>query len=93
MKKIDNLEKIYGAGGLGEALSGVSHVVEGAVHVAEAVTGESVGGLGKKWGSAGASDYCRNFATQTSEMDQGLYDYCMENPAAHGYKDPGPWWG
>ncbi|ATI83656.1 hypothetical protein CGA24_00720 (plasmid) [Salmonella enterica subsp. enterica] len=79
-------------GGIGEALHGIAHVAEGAAHVYNAATGDNVGeGLGKRWGSAGASDYCKDYATQTDDMDQGMYNDCMKNPAKHGYKDPGPW--
>lgn len=80
-------------GGLGEAISAVGHVVEGAAHVYNAATGSNIGeGLGGRWGSAGASDYCRNYyAKQTDDFDQKMYDQCMKDPAAHGYKDKGPW--
>ncbi|VFS11636.1 Uncharacterised protein [Salmonella enterica subsp. houtenae] len=35
----EQLEKVSGAGGLGEALSGIGHVVDGATRVANAVNG------------------------------------------------------
>lgn len=90
----EQLEKVSGAGGLGEALSGIGHVVDGATRVANAVNGGGVGdGLGTRWGRAGASDYCRNEATQTDKMSPSLYHDCMKNPAGWGYKDSGPWGG
>ncbi|EBQ4103450.1 hypothetical protein GZC45_004812 [Salmonella enterica] len=95
MKKINDKDCVYisgAGGGLAEAIHGVAHAVEGAAHVYNAATGSNVGeGLGKRWGSAGASDFCRNWATQTDDMDKGMYDSCMKNPAKFGYKDTGPW--
>ncbi|EEH0482577.1 hypothetical protein GWE26_24860 [Salmonella enterica] len=92
---VNELTKISGAGGgLGEALDGIGHVVEGATHVANAETEGDLGeGLGKRWGTAGAQDFCKNIATQSDTMSQSLYDDCMKNPVNFGYKDTGPWSG
>ncbi|EBV8363744.1 hypothetical protein NOF79_003194 [Salmonella enterica] len=88
----NQLDKVSGAGGLGEAISGIGHVVDGAARVANAVNGGDLGeGLGKRWGRAGARDYCRIEATQTDKMSPPLYNDCMKNPAGWGYKDSGPW--
>lgn len=90
----NQLDKINGAGGLGEVISGIGHVVDGATRVANAANGGGLGeGLGSRWGSAGANDYCRYEATQTDKMSPSLYNDCMKNPAGWGYKDSGPWGG
>ncbi|EAW0638086.1 TPA: hypothetical protein GND40_003923 [Salmonella enterica subsp. indica] len=91
----NQLSKVSGAGGgLGEALSGIGHAVEGATHVANAVNGGNLGeGLGSRWGAAGASDFCHNIAKQSDKMSPSLYNDCMKNPAGWGYKDSGPFGG
>ncbi|EEJ7567119.1 hypothetical protein S965_005023 [Salmonella enterica subsp. salamae] len=90
-------EHISGAGiGLGDAISGIGHVIEGGTHVYNAATGDNVGeGLGGRWGSGGASDYCKwTYARNhggSGGYDQAEYKQCMKNPALNGYQDTGPW--
>ncbi|ECC3555189.1 hypothetical protein AU825_23660 [Salmonella enterica subsp. salamae] len=98
MKKISlvDLHNVSGAGGgLGEVITGLGHAAEGAVHVADAATGED---FGEHIGApTGVKSYCSNLmdgndnnvgSGEWKKKPQAVANYkdCLAKPEAWGYK-------
>lgn len=82
---LEALHNVSGAGGgLGEVISGLGHAGEGAVHVADAASGED---YGEHIGApTGVKAYCSNLV-DSNDNNAGSGDWKNKPMAVAAYKD------